>query len=328
MTELEYREYPALNYSLLKQLEFNPRLVLESRQVTESDSLLAGSVLDCLLTDADNFDEKFIVPKFTETPSGQVLSFSKGLVGTDSTNFEEESKRLYKELGIKSPNTYEAFLEKWKKSGGEAYLQFLQSTKDKKVVDPFMYENCKNASNVLKVHPFTEGWFNKGFEQEILYQTPIIFKLNNGLEGKALLDLIKIDHLERTIYPGDLKSMSDYLSAFLSVSFKKYRYDLQASYYTEAVRQWGAEKYPDYKIANFTFVVLSFAQINNPLCFKVSDFDLQKARLGGYDVNGKKFSGWEQLVSDYQWHKDNDKWDYPRAVYENKGLITTDMYVS
>ena len=31
MTELEYREYPALNYSLLKQLEFNPRLVLESR---------------------------------------------------------------------------------------------------------------------------------------------------------------------------------------------------------------------------------------------------------------------------------------------------------
>lgn len=324
MTEKEYRDYPAINYSLLKKLEYAPKTALVSAPI-ESDGILAGSVLDCLMTDTkENFEKRFVVASEAITPQPQVLNFSKRLsvLGTDS---EENKRKAYEECNIQKLK-FESFVEKWEKEGRE-YYNFLKRTEGKQVVDPFTYKACLDGAEVLRNHSFTSKWFKAGFDEEVLFQTPIIFNAAPSYEGKALLDIIKIDHMEKVIYPKDLKSMSDYLSSFLPVSFVKYRYDLQAAYYTEAVNQWRDKNYPGYTVANFGFIVLSFNELNSPLLFNCSDRDLLCGRSGGTTKTGRVVRGWEALVSDYIWHKENDLWDYPRAVYQNKGVLTTEMYL-
>lgn len=326
MTEQEYRQHPALNYSLLKTLDFNPKLVL-NRAPLESDSLLAGSVVDCLLTGTEEeFKNKFVISDLSTTPTGQVLQFTEKLAsaGIDTLEIRQQ---IYKDLGIKSPATYEGFLKKWEENNGPVYLSFLQSLKgNKKAVTPAMHTECDNLAKVLKEHEFTSTYFNLGLDREFLNQFAIIFHIEE-VQCKALLDKIIVDHLEKTIRPLDIKTTSEYLSNWLSTSFLKYRYDMQAAFYTAAVTAWRDVFYPNYSVLPFRFLVGSFAQPNTPMVYEVSEKDLKAGMNGGTLPSGKKMRGVLDLITDYLWHLEQDKWDYPRVVYQNRGKITTDLYL-
>jgi hypothetical protein len=325
MTELEYRQHPALNYSLLKTLDFNPKLVL-NRAPLESDSLLAGSVVDCLLTGTEEeFKSRFVVSDITATPTGQVLQFTEKIASLEQDTVEAR-QQIYKDLGIKSPATYEGFVKKWEENHGPAYLNFLKNTKDKKAVSALMYSDCKNLATSLKEHEFTAPYFNLGLDREFLNQFAIIFRVAD-VECKALLDKVIIDHLDKTIQPLDIKTTSEYQSNWLYSSFIKYRYDIQGAFYTNAVVSWAKEKYPDYSVLPFRFLVGSFVQVNTPMVYQMSAKDLIAGAEGGTLSSGRKLKGYKSLIEDYKWHLEQDKWDYPRAVYQNRGKILTELYL-
>ena len=51
------------------------------------------------------------------------------------------------------------------------------------------------------------------------------------------------------------------------------------------------------------------------LIYEVSPEKIQEGR-DGFERDGKKYSGWIQLIEDYIWHKKTGMWDAPREIIE------------
>ena len=72
VSEETYRQDPAISYSTLAKFEregFNGINHLFDR--IETPSLLFGSIVDCLITDKDNFDNLYFVADFPEIQDSQ-----------------------------------------------------------------------------------------------------------------------------------------------------------------------------------------------------------------------------------------------------------------
>lgn len=321
MTEQEYRQYPAINYSSLAKLDRNPASFLSPEQ-EQSDAMTFGSVLDCLLTSKSTFEDRFLVARGVDTPTGQLLTYTTRLAQIG--RLDDEAHADAAAVTASAKFTPAKMREQFEAKGME-YYKFLMSSKDKTVVPLQMYDIALVAEGTLKTHAFTSKWFSAGFEQELLNQKAILFTVA-GQQCKALLDIIKIDHMDKIIYPRDLKSTSDYASGWAVSSFIKWRYDLQAAFYTEAVKQWAAVHYPDYKVANFGFVVISSAQPTKPFNYLCSANDLKVGKEGGITSYGRKIKGYEQLIDDLLWHQDKGLWDYSREIYESNGELLINMF--
>ncbi len=175
------------------------------------------------------------------------------------------------------------------------------------------YESAKALLEGLQTHMFTKHYFITEDNCEIKHQVPLLFD-----KYKALLDGILINHNLKTIEPYDLKTSEDSALGFPD-KFFKFRYDLQAAIYTEAVKVYKDTYYPDYELLDFKFVVGSFNYPNKPLVYNAKNI-LDIGKNGG-EYKGKYYKGYLQLTQEYFWHKEYDKWDYRKEVYDQKGVI-------
>lgn len=110
----------------------------------------------------------------------------------------------------------------------------------------------------IRTNEATSKYFNY---EEIQFQVPIYFEYE-GVECKALLDMVIFDRKNKKIIPIDIKTIGDDTINF-PISLRKRRYDIQAAFYTEALK-W---LYPDYEILNFKFIVESTTNPGNPIVF-------------------------------------------------------------
>ena len=306
LTLQNYREYPAIHYSLLSKIATDPSN-LEFNN--DNDGITFGDALDILLTQSEEeFDKRYAVAK-VDKPTGQMGEFVEALYKLKK--FDE----AYETVGFKR-DSLEKVVDRFSLEGAD-YHDFLQMAEGKKIISYEMYKDVLKAINTLKIHDFTSVYFNEPREGvEIKYQVPILFKVD-GNECKALLDVLVIDHEKKLIYPIDLKSTGEYINMFPS-SFLKWKYYLQASFYSYGVKQL----YPDYTVDNFKFIVISSQQLTKPLVYTCTDEDLLVGEKGGLNrFTNKKVKGWRQLYEDYLWHLNNDLWEYPKEVYENNGEI-------
>lgn len=322
LTKENYREYPAINYSYLSKLATDPSTVNKEHKV-EGDGVTFGDVLDILLTQGqEEFDRQYIVATI-ERPVGQMGEFVDILYQEFQDDIDEAGEIAYEKVGFKR-DSWEKVQKRFEKEGKD-YFHFLLESTGKKVIDPETLMKVHKAIDTLKNHEFTWSYFSEKVDPiknvEELYQLPIEFDLK-GYKCKSLLDKVIIDHINKTIQPLDIKTMSDYVSTF-SISFQKWKYYLQAAFYTEGLKQ----KYPDYEIKPFKFIVISSQQLDKPLVYTCTDHDLLVGKLGGINTfTNRKVKGFEQLIDDYIWHLSNDLWEYPREVYEKNGEIELGVY--
>ena len=61
VTEEYYRNFPALNYSKIAKFETNGPSSLLSSETKVTDSMKFGSIVDTILTNADQFTKKYYV---------------------------------------------------------------------------------------------------------------------------------------------------------------------------------------------------------------------------------------------------------------------------
>ena len=143
------------------------------------------------------------------------------------------------------------------------------------------YLTVRNIVASIKNHKFTKEYFRKaGSELEIVYQLPIFFN-HKTLDCKALLDMVIFNHSDKTIQPIDIKTTSGRTVHF-PTSFRKYRYDIQAAWYTLALEYYKNNNifYSDYKVLPFKFIVESTTDIGRPLVFTCSKEALYAGRYG------------------------------------------------
>ena len=318
----EYRAKEAINYSSLSALSISPQVYIarDSREVTAA--FRKGSAVDCLLTTPDDFHSEFYVMNVKKMPTDMMTKY------IDELFISEDHDKAYLASGYKSkPETIKAKYEE----EGKEYYEARKDSRGKTILAYNEYEHIQMAVNQVKEGEFTREYFPIGSANPIgggtiqrLYQFPIYWE-TKGHACKSLLDLLVIDHENKEIFPIDLKTTGKSALSFRS-AFVKWKYYLQASFYTEAVNFWknNDTDLVDYTVKNFKFIVVETEGLNPPIIYETSDADLFVGRNGGTDYKGNRIKGFVELIDDLNYHDKSGNWEFPREIHENNGVAMLD----
>lgn len=309
--EKDYREYDAINYSTLSTLASSPGKVNTIRE--ESESMVLGSIVDNLLTMGSYGDEYMLAS--SPRPAGQLGDYTEHYYRFSMNGSENPHADAYIASGIKNMKA-ETAVKNFMEKGGLPYVDMLRNAGNRKLVSMDVISRATGITNRLKDSEIGNFLFGgkKTEGIDIMYQVPIVFDLpeNKGV-GKILLDVVVVNHIEKTVTPIDLKTMHDSSSMF-RVSFMKWKYYLQASYYS-----YGLSSVCKYSVEKFSFLTISTTNIEPPVLWKCSNQDLMVGRSGIMRPNSNnRVKGWEELIDELEWHKENDCWDLPREFYSGE----------
>ncbi len=330
-----YREYDAINYSMLSQLDKNPSGVQDDDRPW-SDGMAFGTLVDYMCFEPRKVQEEFYVSEADREPSKTAKSLADWILNEYDLHVDSE--------GNIGPNPLDNLLEEaeeavgsstsFERYGGVDYLKEQIESKDKKVVEPDLYNKARDATMTLKTHPFTRGYFTST-NKEVQFQVPIVWdpsEYDDDIKwmAKSLLDIVLIDHEEQTVTPVDLKTTSRSIYKFPN-EFLRWRYYLQASYYWHGLYQRvnNNDKISDYIMKPFEFVVISQKDVYHPLVYPTTENTLQKGKDGGHlERWNTDVRGWIQLIKDLKWHEREGKWNYSREIYENNGKVELSVFDS
>lgn len=334
-----YNENIGISQSALKDFLISPMYYklkhIDEKITKERKSYLdLGSLVDCQILTPEYFEEIYAIYNLKISPQTKLLCEHIVNNDIDYSSYDiilDEIKNLNIFKTIKKIDTIKKKLEE---DNFEDYIDFCFKNKGKTIIDLNVY--CKSLEIVtsLITSEFTKDYFRKTEDYiEVLTAQPIYWEYEDDnteygpIDCKSLIDLIIIDHYNKTISINDLKTTAKNTSDF-GYSIMDYRYDFQASFYREAVRWWIRNKkleLKEYKILdNFNLIVESTTNIGSPLVYNLHVSVLDKAKNGDmyYEKNKlKTVPGFKKALEDLKWHLIEDKWFYTREQYENKGII-------
>lgn len=347
MVEQEYRAHPAISQSQLKLLLGpDPSLFNTVREperyFEEKKHFIIGNAVDCQLTrPIEEFNQKFHVSTLQNKPSdtiksivNQVFDEAKRLHSTDLSTIgriqgyfpyiidacnDHEYQMRWNE-GTRINKVCEAF----------EYWEDLKLAEGKQVLSEEENNLISQIVMSIKTNPVTAPYFQGSGNIEIRYQVPIFF-IKLGVECKALLDMIIIDHSKKTVQPIDIKTMGDH-TMYFPKSLRQRRYDIQAAFYTDALLS--RIEFQDYEILPFKFIVESSVNPGNPLVFtcdktllEIGKYGREAIKLKGVSMTklvnifyGKveEIKGYMPLLDDYKWYIENG-FDQSKKVTQSKG---------
>ena len=294
VSEPEYRQDPALSYSILAKFEREGFGCLDSLfEKVESPSLLFGSCVDTILTDGERaFTEQYFV---SDIPSMK-------------PSVEPIVKRIYEQFHNSYTNINDIldsdimpiiseyrYQPNWKnetrckviKQEGQQYYQTMFMAGEKSIVSQDVYNRVYACVRALKDSPQTKQYFceDNPFDNiERCYQLKFKGKLN-GVDYRCMADLIVVDHKNKTVIPCDLKTSSHREYDF-PASFLQWRYDIQAKLYWRLIRQAmdNDDYFKKFELKDYRFIVVNNIDNPIPLVWRFS----QTAAKGIIELGGKK----------------------------------------
>lgn len=284
ISEEQYRDIPALSYSLISRYTncgFNGLETIFDK--IESPSLTIGSAVDCLLTAPDEFDERFMVCEFSEPPEKVKKAVDYLYSNTDKEWLNEiDDNDIQNAIDLFEYQTnwgndkrFLSFIEK-----GCNYFRHLVVSEGKTILSQADYEKAKIVVDAFKGSKQTCFYFAPNVEfadTQRFYQLKFKTKLKDDIEYKAMLDLTLVDYYKKEITICDIKTTSGKEWDFVN-SFIKYNYYEQCSLYFRILSNVikNDELFKDFKIVGFKFIV---ANVDNPQPL-VWDCDFYKAASG------------------------------------------------
>lgn len=317
----------------------------------EKKHFLIGDGVDIQLTQSlEAFNEKFHVSNVQNKPSDTIKSIVNQVYDNAIQMFTLEVKNisdpLYTEFIIEACNSHN-YQPNWKTETRVSkiieaweYWEDLKAAEGKQVLSQEENDLISQIVMSIRSNSVTGPYFIPQPNQEILYQYPIYFSYN-GVDCRALLDMVIVDHDKKTIQPIDIKTMGDQ-TLYFPKSLRQRRYDIQAAFYTEALSISKPYTYTHPKIAQsipytilpFKFIVESTTNPGNPLVFtcdeellKIGKFGRESFRLKGvsstklidmYYGKTDEVKGFDQLIEDYKWYLENG-FEKKREIVEAQG---------
>jgi hypothetical protein len=338
----EYFEKKALSASLLKALATSPRnarAIIENEN-TESTAFTMGSLVDCLLTTPERFEEDYVI--FTGiSPTDKMLDFANEyirlykLLSEDNTHTSEELillARTYVDYDKRLKD--DTVIKKFEEACND-YIQCVLYNPDKIVIDTETYNTALELVRVTKESPHLQFIFNPKEGDIVLFQVPIYIE-SNKFVGKALLDCIVIDTINKTITPIDFKTYEDSFEG----NYWKYKYYYQEAWYSFLLNMLTdgesfitkldtVEKLLNvagYTVTDFKFVAIDKSFQRNPIIFQSYKAISDDVFFGGFINKGitnlVKVKSIQDLIKEYNWRVEKDDWvnDYDMETQGFKKL--------
>lgn len=313
----EYLSSKALSQSKLKKLLVHPQLFINYNTDDDTDepkeTTVIGDAVDLILTQSsDAFYDAFYVTD-VEKPGAMMGSFVWHLfINRDSSDAEQIA---YERSGFKIK--LDKVRERFDKEGKYYYEALLESN-GKSVITGHQKSKIDAIVESLKYNEFTSEWISGSERYEVHKQVVVEFEYK-GHSCKGLLDLVVVDKETGIVYPIDLKTTSSPTHSWMSM-FWKFRYDIQAAFYTYGVIKSGlVDKLGGKSLHPFRFIVENQDYPGSPLIYEVDDLIMAIGQFGG-EYNGREYEGFDQAIERYEWHTKNDLWNYPMHDYINKGV--------
>lgn len=328
-TELEWRHSGGYSYSKLARFWREGPQSLLTRQVVDNEGVRFGSLFDCLLTDRNSLNSRFLICDYKK-PSQKLIDIAKFLLENhkDTTTISEISDTdiliAVNIFDYRPTNADKLRISKAREALSE-YYRILTISGSKTVVSSKDLEDAEKCVEALYHHPYTKGIFNRTVDERLLGEIEILYQVHlktlwEDKLIKGILDIIRVDHKNKRIYPYDVKTSGKPKEKFES-SFLSFNYYLQANMYTHIIKSI-IEKddyFKDFTVADFEFLVINrydkrpIRWVWSPQHFNTA----QAIRLLG--LTGIKT--WQGLIRDIEWHIETGEYNYPADAGRNCGRI-------
>lgn len=341
LKEKEYRALPQDSSSSLKVFSEDRKKYykkyVELKPVSEerNQAVIIGNLVDCLLLEPDEFDNKFHMSTVVKVPTGLMLEFVNSLYkqtieytnedGVLVKDFSDMCKDAYTEAGFKIK--FDAVLGKFVGSDAEIYYRELVEVESKGLTVVTL-QDVTNAENIvaeLKSNFATAEIVN--LENNIRWEVFNQFKVEEveigGLKMKMMIDKVVVDHVNKTIQIYDLKCTFSVENFFDEYYIKRKAY-IQAYIYHQGL--FNCEEnvfgfnHNEYEILFPKFIVCDSINYMNPLVYTLDIHDIIDA-YEGFEYKGKKYKGVKDIITDLKWAKETGIWNISRENYMNNGQV-------
>lgn len=335
-TEAQYRAVKMDSSSSLKEFsqnrkKYHKKYVLNER-VEEEDNKAAttGRVVETLLLEPEEFDNRFHMSVITSAPTGLMLDFVEALYkhtaectnedGVLTRNFEDICKDAYVDSGFKIK--LDAVLNKFIGSDAEVYYKEIREVRAKglTVVTAQDVDNATKIVEELKTNEFTAEIVNlvDSARYSIYNQLQIEGYQVEGHLFKSMIDKVIVDHDKRLIYIYDLKCTWS-VENFYDEYYLYRRAYIQGYLYYYAAKHHFADL-EAYNVIYPKFLVCDSTNYSAPLVYQMT-MDSFDAAEKGFTYKGREYPGVKSLIADLKWAVENDKWNISRENYINNGVV-------
>jgi len=320
------------DFSMDRKKYYKKYILNEFVEDEDSKAATTGRIVETLLLEPEEFDNRFYLSSCASTPTGLMLEFVEALYKhtKDATNedglvtreMQDIIQDAYVDSGFKIK--LEAVLAKFNDSEAELYYKEIREVRSRRltVVTTKEIENAEKIVTELKSNIVTAEIVNKvnSMRYSVFNQLQIEGYDVFGHTFKSMLDKVIVDHDKKTVQVIDLKCTWS-VENFYNEYYLYRRAYIQGYLYHEAAGFWASEMgYGDYTILYPQFMVCDSTNYMNPLIYQMSDENMQDA-MNGFEYKGREYSGVRQLIQDLKWALEHDKWNISRENYINNGVV-------
>ena len=338
-TEATYRAKAIDSSSSLKEFSMDRkkyyRKYVLGEDVDDADTKAAttGRIVETLLLEPEEFDNRFHMSSCAEAPSALMLAFVNALYkhtkeatddnGNVTRSFEDISKDAYVESGFKIK--YDAVINKFVGSDAEIYYNELRTVKSKNltVVTAEDVTNAEKIVEELRNNPVTKDVVNlvNSPRYSVYNQIQVENYEIDGHMFKSMMDKVVVDHEKQTIQVYDLKCTWS-VENFLEEYYLYRRAYIQAYLYTIAATAFrdSQEELDGYEVLAPRFLVCDSTSYYNPLIYKLSEQDLEDA-YSGFTHKSREYRGVGAIIADLKWALENNIWNISRENSITNGLV-------
>jgi len=349
IAEQQYRDLELPSYSLLSGIS-KGGIDIMSGVKNNVFTLKFGSLVDDMCFDTAKVKIKYHLAGALKSPTPNVKGIVDQVIATvlagenESSSFNIVKKKKMNSLSTvaldlknygdtimtaaKLNNVYQSYAREkvieTVSSAGQAYFQDALTSRGKILIKKEMWDKAMETSMTLATHQFSKSYFENESGIELFYQYKFITEVR-GKKTKGMLDILKVDHNKKVIYPVDLKTGEMPVSKFPEIMLM-YGYYIQAALYREAIMNI-VNSDPDlsgYTVAPFEFLYISKENPNKPLVYVVPE-RMHIASMNGFtDRYGTKHKGVMILLKEYYDCKEGMFCQYTEEEYEQDGKIPFD----